>query len=104
MIKINSIANINKKVKNFKNANFKKISKDFDKIFLELKADVEKKNKTLNILNKNFTFSFKIKDLQKFKKYKSIALIGMGGSILGTEAIYNYLQSKIKKEIFFLII
>ena len=101
MIKINSIANINKKVKNFKANDFKKISKDFDRIFLELKADVEKKNKTLNVLNKNFNFSFKTKDLKKFKKYRSIALIGMGGSILGTEAIYNYLQSKIKKEIFF---
>ena len=30
-----------------------------------------------------------------------VKLIGMGGSILGAEAIYNSLEPKIKKEIFF---
>ena len=80
---------------------FKKLSKKFDKIYLDLKSEIKRTNKTLNILNKNFRFSFKITDLQKYKKYKSIAIIGMGGSILGAEAIYDFFQNKIKKNIYF---
>ena len=80
---------------------FKKLSKKFDKIYLDLKSEIKRTNKTLNVLNKNFRFSFKIADLQKYKKYKSIAIIGMGGSILGAEAIYDFFQNKIKKNIYF---
>ena len=76
-------------------------SKKFEKIFLEIKSDVSKENKTLNVLSRKFSFNFKIKDLKKFNKYKKIAIIGMGGSILGTEAIYNFFNDKIKKKFFF---
>ena len=76
-------------------------SKKFEKIFLEIKSDVSKENKTLNVLSRKFSFNFKIKDLKKFNKYKKIAIIGMGGSILGTEAIYNFFKDKIKKKFFF---
>ena len=37
-----------------------------------------------------------------FKKYKTIVIIGMGGSILGTKAIYSFLKHKIKKKLIFL--
>jgi len=77
------------------------IYKKFEKIYLETKKDIEDTNKTLNVLSSNFNFNFKIKNLKKFKKFKKIALIGMGGSILGAEAIYNFLQTKIKKKIYF---
>ena len=63
--------------------------------------ETENQNKTLNILSKNFKFNFKINDLKGFKKYKSVAIIGMGGSILGSEAIYNFLGNKIKKKFYF---
>ena len=53
------------------------------------------------MLNDEFKFNFKIKDLGKFKKYKKIAIIGMGGSILGTKAINNFLKGKIEKKIYF---
>ena len=36
------------------------------------------------------------------KKYKTIVIIGMGGSILGTKAIYSFLKHKIKKKLIFL--
>ena len=77
------------------------IYKKFEKIYLETKNDIEDTDKTLNVLSSNFNFNFKIKNLKKFKKFKKIALIGMGGSILGAEAIYNFLQTKIKKKIYF---
>ena len=60
------------------------------------------KNKTINILDKKFSLNFKISELQKFKKFKKIAIIGMGGSILGSEAIYNFLEKRVKKKIYFL--
>ena len=63
---------------------------------------IKSKNETLNVLDKNFKFNFDFKDIKKFKKFNSLVIIGMGGSILGTEAIYQFLNHKIKKEIFFL--
>ena len=81
-----------------KNINLKK---KFSKIKKEINNELNDSKKTLNILNKNYKFNFKISDLQKFKKFKIIALIGMGGSILGSEAINNFLQKKIKKKIYF---
>ena len=79
----------------------KNLSKDFLKFFNELNSEIKNNNKTLNVLNKEFKLNFKLKDLKKFKKYKTIALIGMGGSILGAEAIYNFLEKKINKKIYF---
>ena len=78
-----------------------KLSKKYEKIFSEINNNVKNPRETLNILDGKFSFNFKIKDLKRFNKFKSIALIGMGGSILGAEAIYNFLEKKIKKKIYF---
>ena len=77
------------------------ISKKFEKIFSDIKNDIESNHNTLNVLSKNFKFSFNIKDLNKFKRFKTLALIGMGGSILGSEALYSVFQKKIKKKVYF---
>ena len=87
--------------KYIKSKKLKNLSKKFDKIFLEIKSDVKNTKKTLNVLDNNFKFNFRIKELKKFKKFKTIVLIGMGGSILGSEAIYNFLQIKVKKRLYF---
>tara|TARA_B100000287_G_scaffold85725_1_gene78340 strand:- start:321 stop:1454 length:1134 start_codon:yes stop_codon:yes gene_type:complete len=50
----------------------------------------------------NSKYSFDFKDIKKFKKFKTITVIGMGGSILGTKAIYSFLKHKIKKKIIFI--
>ena len=100
--------NSNLNIKNFIKADH--INKNLKRIFLrrinhvikEVEKEIKNKNKTLNILNKNFRFNFRISDLKKFKRFKKIAIIGMGGSILGSEAIYNFLESKIKKKVLFL--
>jgi glucose-6-phosphate isomerase len=78
-----------------------KLSKKYEKIFSEINNNVKNPRETLNILDGKFSFNFKIQDLKRFNKFKSIALIGMGGSILGAEAIYNFLEKKIKKKIYF---
>jgi len=80
----------------------KKLSKDFDRHMKEIKNDIENPMATLNVLNKNYNFNFKTNDLKKFQKFKTITVIGMGGSILGAEAIFNFLTEKIKKKIYFL--
>ena len=86
--------NINGKLKKEFLSNYNSINK-------EIVASIDDSEKTLNILNKNYKFNFNLNDLKKFKKFKKIAIVGMGGSILGTEAIYNFLKFKINKKVYF---
>ena len=53
----------------------------------------------LKYLINNSKFEIKFK---KFKKFKTIFIIGMGGSILGAKAIYDFLKHKIKKNFIFI--
>ena len=93
---------IQKKYLNSKS--FKKLSFNFKKVISEIHRDINNNQQTLNILNKNFKFNFSVNNLKKFNKFKTITVIGMGGSILGAEAIYGAFKNKIikKKKIFFL--
>ncbi len=77
------------------------ISKNYNKIIKNIFYEIDQSNKTLFVLNKKYKFNFNIKDLKKFQNFKTIALIGMGGSILGSEAINCFLKDKIKKKIYF---
>jgi len=79
----------------------KKLSKNFPKIIQSIISDIDSSKKTYNVLSENFKLNIEINDLKKFKKFKSIAIIGMGGSILGIEAIYDFLKYKLKKKIYF---
>ena len=83
------------------NITIKGLSKKFKQSFKKINLDIEDKNKTLNVLSKNFKFNLKVRDLKSFKKYKSVVIIGMGGSILGAEAIYEFLGEKVKKTFYF---
>ena len=84
------------------NKSLKKLSEKFNKIFPEIVREIKDVNKTLNVLDNNFKFNFKVKDLKKFKKFNNVILIGMGGSILGAEAIYNFFELKTKKNFYFM--
>ena len=46
-------------------------------------------------------YNFNFKKVKYFKKFETVILIGMGGSILGTKAIYSFLEHKIKKKFIF---
>ncbi len=74
----------------------------FEKIFKEISLDIKNEHKVLNMLHDNYKFNFLKKDLNKFKRFKKIVIIGMGGSILGSEAIYYLFKKKIKKKFYFL--
>ena len=78
-----------------------KFNKKYSKIEKEVSALIDEPENVYNILSENFRLSFKIRDLEKFKKYRNIAIIGMGGSILGSQAIFKFLENKIKKNLFF---
>ena len=85
----------------FKNFQNKKNIKVKNKINNILKKELIKSDLLLNSLNKNYKYSYKKEILKKYKNFDTINLIGMGGSILGTEAIYDFLNFKIKKKINF---
>ncbi len=87
--------------KNLKISSKSKLAKKFDRVFSNIKKDFKNTKKTLNILDNKFKFNFKKTDLKKFRKFKTIAIVGMGGSVLGAEAMYNFFGSKIKKKFYF---
>ena len=75
------------------------------KVFNSFLIDLENGNiPLLDSYEKNYEFDFLMSTVRKFSKYKNIVIIGMGGSILGTKSIYSFLENKIKKKVFFLII
>ena len=80
----------------------KKFIRDFENIKKEIFKSTNDTKKIWNIFSDHFKLNFKTKDLVKFKKFKNIVVIGMGGSILGTESIYFFLKKKIKKKFYFL--
>ena len=85
----------------FKNFQQKKNIKVKKKINNILKKELITSDLLLNSFNENYKYSYKKKFLNKYKNFDTINLIGMGGSILGTEAIYDFLKLKIKKKINF---
>ena len=81
------------------------------KNFLSIKKNKIIKKDLLNLLKKqpklfetlkpNYQYSYSKKIISKYQKFDNIRIIGMGGSVLGTEAIYNFLKKKIKKKFTF---
>ena len=82
--------------KNFRiKKNYKKIKKDFELL-------IKENNTIIKSLSTFYKSSYTDKKIQKFKKYSNIKIIGMGGSILGAESIYEFLKDKIKKNFYFI--
>ena len=87
-----------------KNINFKNFYKKKNKINIKkhLKSLLEENSEVINSLKYSYKDNFLKKNIKKYKKFFHIRLIGMGGSILGAEAIYNFLKKKIKKKFTFI--
>jgi glucose-6-phosphate isomerase len=85
---------------NFKNFPIKKKKLSVKKnLYLILKEN----NQVIFSLTKNYINSFNKKKLNYyFKKKLDYRIIGMGGSTLGAQAIYNFLKKKIKKNFIFI--
>ena len=90
--------------KNIKFKNF--ITKKKSKNIKILRNFIKKKSLLKNYpllqsLTNKFEYSFQKKKIKSFKKYQEVNLIGMGGSILGAEAIYDFLKYKVNKKFSF---
>jgi len=82
----------------FRNFNILKIKKKYS----FKRESWFKKIKILETLKTNYKYGYTKNQLSKIKKNNNFRLIGMGGSILGTEAIYDFLKHKIKKKFIFI--
>lgn len=86
----------NIKLKLFKK---KKLNKNLKK---KLKTLLNEENFIIKSLKKEYKNNFNKKTISKFKNFINYRVIGMGGSSLGTQAIYDFLEHKIKKKFEFL--
>ena len=75
--------------------NFKKKIKD-KKIKKHLIDLINKKSPIIQSLSKNYKDKFSKSVLNKLKKNKNYRLLGMGGSTLGSQAIYQFFENTIK--------
>jgi glucose-6-phosphate isomerase len=82
----------------FKNFNLKLHN---SKIKKDLKLLLKEKNTIIKSLSPIYKNSYNNKIIKKFENYLNVRIIGMGGSTLGTESIYDFLKHKIKKKFFF---
>mgnify|MGYP003685289367 FL=1 len=74
----------------------KKIKNDIQK---KLKLVLKENNELFKSMSRDYVDSYNLKDIKKIKSKNSIRLIGMGGSILGSQAIYNFLKKKLIKNL-----
>ena len=89
-----------------KNINFKNFPYKITNNTINNFNDIKKsyflgKEKLLLTLSDKYKYSFNLKKISKLKKFQICRIIGMGGSALGAEAIYNFLKFKIKKKFIF---
>jgi glucose-6-phosphate isomerase len=72
---------------------------------LKLKKDLisilDEKNQVTFSLSKSYKDRFSKKNIKHFNKNFDYRVIGMGGSTLGAQAIYDFLKKKIKKKFIF---
>ena len=82
--------------KKYLNSTFNhKLNKRYSNILKNIITNLDTTKDIFHSLSNKFKFNFKTKDLGKFKKFKTVAIIGMGGSILGSEALYYFLRDNI---------
>lgn len=78
-----------------------KVKKKTKKIQSALNKLLINQNPVLRSLSTNYKYSYDNKYLNKFKKSPNFRIIGMGGSTLGSHAIYDFLKHKVKKKFIF---
>ncbi len=87
---------------NFKNFQTKKNINKIKILKKKLINLCNDKNEILFSLTKKYKYSYKNKEITKYKNFFNYRIIGMGGSSLGAKAIYNFLKHKIKKNFYFI--
>jgi len=78
-----------------------KIKKKLPVVKKNLTSILKKKNEVLISLSQDYKSSFNKNFLHKYKKSDNYRIIGMGGSTLGAQTIYDFLNNRIKKNFIF---
>ena len=81
----------------FKNFSIKSKNSKVKTFFKDL---IKENLPLLDSLKNEYEYSYSKKLILSLRKFSNLRIIGMGGSALGTEAIYNFLKHKIKKKLF----
>ena len=63
---------------------------------------INENNEIIKSLSKNYKDSYKKNNIIKYKKNSEFRVIGIGGSSLGIQAIYNFLKHKVKNKFIFI--
>jgi len=87
-----------------RNIDFKnfKIKKNTDKVKIKLKKLLQdNNNEVIKSLRKTYKNRYNRKLVNKYNKDLNYRVIGMGGSTLGAQTIYDFLRKKIKKNFLF---
>ena len=86
-----------------RNIDFKnfKIKKNTQKVKKKLKKILQENNEVIKSLRKTYKNSYNRKLVNKYNKGLNYRVIGMGGSTLGAQTIYDFLEKKIKKNFSF---
>ena len=71
------------------------------RIISDILISLDSKKDTFHLFSKKFNLNFNHSDFTKFNKFKTVVLIGIGGSALGAEAIHSFCGDKIKKKFIF---
>ena len=87
---------------NIKFINYYKINKKKSELNKLKKLEWLKKFKFLLSFTKDYQYTYSKENIKKFKKFDNYKIIGMGGSVLGSKAIYEFLCHKIKKKFEFI--
>ena len=80
---------------NFKNFKIKK--KNFLKVKKHLSNILNEQSQILNSLKNTYKNSYKKGLIKKYKKYLNFRVIGIGGSTLGSQTIYKFLEDKVNR-------
>ena len=67
-----------------------------------LKLIIKENNHIIRSLSKHYKYKFSKKFIDNYKQNLDFRLIGMGGSTLGAQTIYEFLKDKIKKNFSFI--
>ena len=78
-----------------------KLKKNYPNLKRKLRLLLKEKNPIIQSLTNKYKNNFNIKKIKKYKNFLNYRIIGMGGSVLGTQAIYDFLKPKIKKNFIF---
>ncbi len=79
-----------------------KIKKNNSKVKKKFNVLLKENNSIIKSLGKLYKYSFEKNYIKKFKNNSNFRIIGMGGSSLGTKAIYDFLKDKISKNFEFI--